>query len=162
MFWCLKFVHSLHTKYRSHELPFQRGLQTVLVREACAGRKRSCLQPHQYQKTPPHQFSLLGIPVSHSGRDPFARRLWVCEGRGDTLGVKLGLESCQLDTIEQNHPRDSSRCRDEMLACCLRSTTPPTWKMTVDALHQMEQHQLANRIRTEHPSSFTATSKHLC
>jgi len=78
-----------------------------------------------------------------------------------TLGVKLGLESCQLHTIEQNHPQDSSRCRDEMLACCLQSTTPPTWKMTVDVLHEMGQHQLANRIRTEHPCSFTATSKHL-
>jgi len=53
-----------------------------------------------------------------------------------TLGVKLGLESCQLHTIEQNHPRDSSRCRDEMLACCLQSTTPPTWKM-VDMKYQL-------------------------
>ena len=78
-----------------------------------------------------------------------------------TLGVKLGLESCDLDTIQQNYPRDSSRCRDEMLACCRRSTTPLTWKMTVDALHQMGEHRLANRIRTEHSSSFTATSKHL-
>ena len=78
-----------------------------------------------------------------------------------SLGIKLGVESYDLDTIQQNHPRDNNRCRDEMLACCLRSANTPTWPTTVDALCQMGEHRLADKIRTKHPSSFTAISKHL-
>ena len=78
-----------------------------------------------------------------------------------TLGVKMGLESHVLTTIQQDYPQDSNRCRDEMIACCLRSANPPTWKTTTDALCQMGEHHLADKIRTKHPSSFTTISKHL-
>ena len=78
-----------------------------------------------------------------------------------TLGVKMGLESHDLATIQQDYPHDSNRCRDEMIACCLRSANPPTWKTTADALCQMGEHHLADKIRTKHPGSFTTISKHL-
>ena len=78
-----------------------------------------------------------------------------------TLGVKLGLESHDLATIQQDYPHDSNRCRDEMIACCLRGTNPPTWKTTADALCQMGEHHLADKIRTKHPGSFTTIGKHL-
>lgn len=78
-----------------------------------------------------------------------------------SLGIKLDVECHDLARIEQEHPHDISRCRDEMLAFCLRSANPPTWETIVDALCQMEEHQIADKIRTRYPSSFTATSKWL-
>ena len=67
-----------------------------------------------------------------------------------TLGVKLGVKSYQLHQIEYDYPHDGPRCKTEMLACCLRSGNPPTWKKVVDALCRMGEHRSAHKIRRKH------------
>jgi len=48
------------------------------------------------------------------------------------LGIKLGLESDELNRIEKDYPHDSARCKSEVLACCLRSENPPDWMSVVE------------------------------
>ena len=81
-----------------------------------------------------------------------------------TLGIKLGVKGYQLRQIEKDY-RDSSRCKIEMLDCCVRSGNPPTWKKVANALCKMGEHQSAFKIRRKHlkgtPSSATRQPCHL-
>ena len=70
-----------------------------------------------------------------------------------TLGIKLGLENAELRRIEKDYPHDSAECKSEMLDCCFRSDNPPSWKLVVDALCGMGEHQSADKIRTKHLKS---------
>ena len=66
------------------------------------------------------------------------------------LGVKLGVKSHELEAIQRNYPHDTTRCKHEMLARCLRSANPPTWRDIRDALCQMEEHASADKIWKKH------------
>ena len=66
------------------------------------------------------------------------------------LGVKLGVKSHELETIQRNYPHDTTRCKHEMLVCCLRSANPPTWRDIRDALCQMGEHASAEKIWKEY------------
>ena len=67
-----------------------------------------------------------------------------------SLGVKLGVKGAELDTIQRNYPHDTTRCKHEMLSCCLRSASPPTWRDIKDALCLMGEHKSAEKIRKKH------------
>ena len=66
------------------------------------------------------------------------------------LGVKLGVKSHELETIQRNYPHDTMRCKHEMLAYCLRGANPPTWRDVRDALCQMGEHESAEKIQKKH------------
>ena len=74
-----------------------------------------------------------------------------------SLGVKLGVQSHELSTIEKDHHGDSVRCKHEMLVRWLHSAKRPTWKAVSDALWQMEEHTVAMKIQTKYCSSSTNT-----
>ena len=78
------------------------------------------------------------------------------------LGVKLGVKSYELDTIQANHPHDVTRRKHEMLACCLRGANPPTWRDIKDALCQMGEHESAEKIRKKHLPSAKGIQKSTC
>ena len=69
------------------------------------------------------------------------------------LGVKLGLQGSELREIERNYPRDSSRCKTEVLDLFLRSAVKPTWESIVDALCLMNEHVVADGIRNKYCST---------
>ena len=75
------------------------------------------------------------------------------------LGVKLGLQGHQLREIEQDHPRDSKRRKNEMLDIWLRSSKNPTWEAVVKAVRLMQEQVVADGILTKYCCSFTVTSK---
>ena len=74
-----------------------------------------------------------------------------------SLGVKLGLNSHELRTIEKDYPGDSLRCKHEMLGKWLKNSKLPTWKAVNDALHVMGEQAVAFKIRMKYCSSSTAT-----
>ena len=78
-----------------------------------------------------------------------------------SLGIKLGLDSHDLCTIEKDHPGDSLRCKHEMLGRWLKNSKLPTWKAVIDALHLMGEQAVTSKIQTNHCSSSTATGMHL-
>ena len=72
------------------------------------------------------------------------------------LGVKLGLQGHQLHEIEQNYPRDSNRCKSEMLDLWLRNTKNPSWEAIAEALCRMQECVVANEIQRKY-CSFAPT-----
>ena len=74
-----------------------------------------------------------------------------------SLGVKLGVQSHELGTIERDHHGNSVRCKHEMLARWLHSAKRPTWKAVADALWRMEERMVAVKIQTKYCSSTTNT-----
>ena len=72
-----------------------------------------------------------------------------------TLGINLELEKYKLDEIERNY-HDVKRCRNEMLAHWLETTTP-MWEAVAEALHQMEEHKVAGKIEEKYVTSTTMT-----
>ena len=74
-----------------------------------------------------------------------------------SLGVKLGVQSHELTTIEKDHRGDNVRCKHEMLGRWLHSAKLPTWNRVADALWQMEERAVAVKIQTKYCSSSTDT-----
>ena len=74
-----------------------------------------------------------------------------------SLGVKLGVQSHELTTIEKDHHGDSVRCKHEMLVRWLHSAKRPTWKGVADALWQMEERAVAVKIQIKYCSSSINT-----
>ena len=75
-----------------------------------------------------------------------------------TLGIKLGLETAELRRIENDYPHNNAECKSEMLASCLRSDHPPSWKVVVDALCWMGEHLSACKIWRKYLKSMKGTS----
>ena len=76
-----------------------------------------------------------------------------------SLGIYLDLKTHQLNTIERNHRGDDERCRTEMLAAWLDSTTTPAWEVIVEALGQMEQGRVADEIQRKYNVTTTIKGK---
>ena len=63
------------------------------------------------------------------------------------LGVELGLPMSKLEEIECNNSRDVLRCKLLMLQEWQRKLTmKPSWCTLVDALHDMKENTVADRI----------------
>ena len=76
-----------------------------------------------------------------------------------SLGVKLGIEDYELDTIGRDYHGDNRCCKDKMLSRWLRVTELPTWKAVVDALCLMGENAVAAKIKNKYCSSSIATGK---
>ena len=75
------------------------------------------------------------------------------------LGVSLGLKGHQLREIEQNYPRDTKRCKNEMLDVWVRSSKNCTWEAVITALRLMQEQVVADGILMKYCCSSTVTSK---
>ena len=74
-----------------------------------------------------------------------------------SLGINLDLQSHHLKIIQRNFGGDDQRCKAEMLACWLQSVTAPTWEAVVEALDQMDECQVASKIRRNYSTSTITT-----
>ena len=75
-----------------------------------------------------------------------------------TLGVNLNVKHYHLKTIERSHYVDNNRCKTEMLSRWLDSTSNPNWETVAKALDQMDEHNLADKIRRNYITSTTISS----
>ena len=63
------------------------------------------------------------------------------------LGLELGLPTSKLEEIEFNNPGNVLRCKRVMLQeWGRRPTLKPSWSSLLDALHQMNENSIADRI----------------
>ena len=66
------------------------------------------------------------------------------------FGVNLGVPVSQLKKIESNYPKDSDRCKLELLQYWLDSTLDSSWNKIVQALEKDDQLTLAAQIKHDH------------
>lgn len=66
------------------------------------------------------------------------------------LGIRLGVPSHKLKTIEQNYPIDTERCKNEMLTMWLQMFPNARWRDIVRALHEMDYHAPAKKVYREY------------
>lgn len=65
----------------------------------------------------------------------------------ETLGIKLGLQMHQLEKIRQDCQGDLEMCKNRLFDLWLRQSVDPSWENVVMALEQMEENNLASKIR---------------
>lgn len=65
----------------------------------------------------------------------------------ENLGVKLGITMQKLQEIKQQYHDDLEMCKNRLYDMWLRQTTEPSWREIVDALEQIEENNLADKIR---------------
>ena len=66
------------------------------------------------------------------------------------FGVILGVPYSQLRKIESNNPKDSDRCKAEMLQYWLDSTLVPKWNEVILALEVIDQLAMAAQIKHDY------------
>ena len=83
----------------------------------------------------------------------------------ENLGIKLGISMQKLQEIKQHHSGDLEMCKNRLYDTWLRLTTDPSWMEIVDALEQIEENSLADRIRRvflqTHSESELLTKLHI-
>ena len=63
------------------------------------------------------------------------------------LGLQLGVPDYKLKQIQDNYPRDDSRCKTEMLSYWFNNAEEWSWDVIADALETIDYRKLANEIR---------------
>jgi len=63
------------------------------------------------------------------------------------LGLQLGVPDYVLKQIQDNYPRNDSRCKSEMLSCWFNNAEEQSWDVIADALETIDYRKLANKIR---------------
>ena len=66
------------------------------------------------------------------------------------LGIQLGVTEDDLDTIEQNYPRDAKICRLKMFGSWLGSDTSATYAKLIKALVEVGKPSLAEKLRRKY------------
>ena len=66
------------------------------------------------------------------------------------FGAMLGVPVSELKKIEFNHPKDSDRCKLEMLQYWLDTEVVPTWNEVVRTLEKIDQLALAAGVKDEY------------
>ena len=72
--------------------------------------------------------------------------------RWHTLGIQLGMTEDEIKEIEQDHPGDTARRRTAMLDKWLKKQTSPSWESIIEALENMSEKRLANKLRSKYMS----------
>ena len=84
------------------------------------------------RKSPTLQQLLEALKKSHD---------WFC------FGATLGVPVFQLKKIESDHPKNSDRCKLELLQYWLDNNLDPTWNDIILALEKTDQLALAAQIK---------------
>ena len=79
--------------------------------------------------------------------------------RWHTLGIQLGMTEDEIKEIEQDHPGDTARRRTAMLDKWLKKQTSPSWESIIEALENMSEKRLANKLRNKYMSPSLRPSK---
>ncbi len=79
----------------------------------------------------------------------------------ENLGVKLGLDMCKMEEIKQRHNGNLEMCKNSVYDAWLRLHVDPSWSDVVNALEQMEENNLANKIRQRYSTFFTDSKFHV-
>ena len=67
------------------------------------------------------------------------------------LGVFMGDPTSELDTINRNYGSDGRmRCLAEMYKCIESMSLPLSWQLIAEALKNMNNHSLAQKIHSEY------------
>ena len=66
------------------------------------------------------------------------------------FGAMLGVPVSKLKEIESNYPKDSGRCKLEMLQYWLDTKLGPTWNEVIQALEKADQLTLAAQVKHEY------------
>jgi len=77
------------------------------------------------------------------------------------LGIKLGLQPCQLRQIEKEHLAEIERCKVEMLDLWQRNNPAATWRHIVTALKEMGELTTAERIQMNYVKGATSTCNYM-
>ena len=76
------------------------------------------------------------------------------------LGVQLGIESHELDKIEENHPRDVNRQMIEVIKYWLRNSSDCSWGALAIAVEKMGGHgNLVQELGDRHLENTTTTAR---
>ena len=62
------------------------------------------------------------------------------------LGTQLNVPRSTLRTIEQNYPRDSERCKSEMVDAWLQHDSDASWGKLADALSTLGYRVLSKQL----------------
>ena len=65
-------------------------------------------------------------------------------------GIQLGVKEYELKTIEQNYPKDSKRCKDEMFIAWLNSDPSASYEKLAKALFAIGKKSIAESICSAH------------
>ena len=85
---------------------------------------------------------------------------WVA--RWQTLGIHLGMTEDEITEIEQNYPGDTARRRTAMLDKWLKKEENPSWRRVIDALENMSEMSLANKLRNKYMSPSQQPAVDVC
>ena len=78
------------------------------------------------------------------------------------LGTNLGMAPCEIKEIEQDHPGDTARRRMAMLDKWMRKQENPSWMSVIEALENMSEKSLANKLRNKYTSPSQQPSADVC
>ena len=80
-----------------------------------------------------------------------------------SLGLNLGVRDYELDQIESSNPNEGcGRWRQEAISLWLQRTPSASWKNVVNALQEMRQYTLAERIHREYIGGTARKSVGAC
>ena len=79
-----------------------------------------------------------------------------------TLGTNLGMAPCEITVIEQDHPGDTARRRTTMLDKWLRKEENSSWMSVIEALENMSEKSLANKLRNKYMSLSQQPAADVC
>ena len=65
------------------------------------------------------------------------------------LGMLLVVPVHQLDIIQMNNPHNTQMCCTKMFSYWLQTDTEASWSKLLNALRNMAQNSLADKIKTE-------------
>ena len=67
-----------------------------------------------------------------------------------TLGLKLGLSSYNLDTIQEDYPRGNKACKRVMFHQWLKRDVDSSYKKLIYALEEMGEFKIASDLRKQY------------
>ena len=68
----------------------------------------------------------------------------------ENLGVKLNITMQKLQEIKLQYNGDLDMCKNKLYDTWLRQNSNPSWREIVEALEQIEENNLARKIRNKY------------
>lgn len=69
--------------------------------------------------------------------------------------MKLGLDLCKVEEIKQRHSGNPNMCKSSVYDTWLRLSVDPSWRDVVNVLEQMDENNLASKIKQRYSMYFS-------